>query len=167
MVFERKEGIEEKETGDVKGIFWSVLKWYWFIIPSIYFLFGLPGLLDSMEAGSPSFLNISTLFIQIITFLMGVNMHLMKRSEQSRKGVGDSFLKIAAFQQIFTENIIGFILVLVTWYKLPKVPLPDSERKEQKAEGEIKDLKPKTNRMIAFVLTILSLILAIARIVLI
>lgn len=167
MVFERKEGIEEKETGDVKGIFWTILKWYWFIIPSIYFLFGLPALLDNMEAESLSFLNISTLFIQILTFLMAVNMHLMEPSEQSRKGAGDKFLKMAAFQQIFTENIIGFILVLVTWYKLPKVPLLDSERKEEKGEDEINYLKPKTNRMITVVLTILSLILGITRIVLI
>ncbi|MDN6195926.1 MAG: hypothetical protein L0I93_05510 [Atopostipes suicloacalis] len=163
MVFERKETESQKSTSEVKSYFWTFLKWYWVIIPSIYFLFALPEMLENMEGGTLSFNDISILFFQILNFIMAANMFLINPLEQSKAGIADKFLKIGAFQQIFAENIFGFILIILAWYQLPKSLADDYEAKED----EIKYIQPKKNIIIAIVSTILTLLIAIARIVLI
>lgn len=163
MVFEQKKKFDQETDEEVKSYFWTFLKWYWLVIPTIYFLFGLPGILESTEGSSLSLIDISTLFFQILNFVMAGNMFLIDPLERSRTGVADKFLKIGVIQQFFTENIFGIILILLTWYQLPKALPADFEEEEE----EVKHLKPRTNLIIAIISTVLSFALFIARIILI
>ncbi|MDN6161506.1 MAG: hypothetical protein L0I79_01925 [Atopostipes sp.] len=162
MVFERKEKEELEAPKEVKTYFWTFLKWTWIALPSIYFVIALPGILERAE-GALSLFDLTTLFFQILNFVMAGNMFLIEPSERSRSGVADKFLKIGALQQFFAENIFGLILILLAWYQLPKV-LPNDYEVEEK---DMNYLKPKTNLVITIVSTILSFAIMLVRIILI
>lgn len=150
MAFEYKKENQE----EIKTYFWTILKWYWFIVPAFYFIVILPNI--TLNEGGASFGggDVFTLLYQFLNFSMSGLMFVMHPIERSKIGVGDKFLKIATVQQFFTRNIFGVILIILAWYQLPyKVELetidPEDEEKWY--------FKPKTILIITIV--ILSLVL--------
>lgn len=162
MVFERKETTAQEESKEIQTYFWTFLKWYWLLIPTFYFLFILPKLVQDFGGATLSFTDISTLFFQMLNYIMVAIMFLIDPRERSRKGVADKFLKIGVFQQFFVQNIFGMIFTLLAWYQLPKrLPAEIVEFDE-----EATHTKPKTTLILVVITTIFSLAFAIFRIVL-
>lgn len=159
MVFERKEKITQEESKEIKTYFWTLLKWYWLLVPTFYFMFILPKLVQNIGGGLLSFTDISTLFFQTLNYIMVAIMVLIDPKERSRKGVADKFLKIGIFQQFFVQNIFGMIFVLLAWYQLPRT-LPT---KNVELEEEQTHIKPKTTLILVVIATIFSLAFGIAR----
>lgn len=156
MVFERKETIAQTETVEKKNYFWTILKWYWFIVPSIYFVFVLPQLTQSTTGKPLTMTDISIMLFQLLNYSMAANMYLIDEQEQSRQGVADKFLKIGMLQQFFIKNIFGLILAFFAWYQLPRTKGTKLEEPEQ----ENLKVKPKTNLIWVVATTILSFLFA-------
>lgn len=156
MVFERKETIEATQTAERKSFFWTILQGYWFIVPSIYFIFVLPQLSQNSQGVPLSMTDISMMLFQLFNYSMAGNMYLINEQEQSRQGVADKFLKLAMVQQFFIQNIIGMILAFFAWYQLPRRAGAKLEADEQ----EKMKVKPKTNLIWVLVTTALSFFLA-------
>lgn len=161
MIFERKENnqLEQENTNNVQTYFWTLLKWYWLLIPSFYFMIKLPALVQEMEAAPLSTTEVSTLFFQILNYSMAANMFLMAPEEQSKKGVADKFLKIGLVQQFFVGDLIAIILIALAWYQLPKDLVGITiERDEKDAK-----VKPRTNMILVIITTLFSIAFAASR----
>lgn len=156
MIFERKEIAASTATVERKNYFWVILQGYWFILPSIYFVFVLPQLAQNAQEVPLSIADLSIMVFQLLNFSMAANMYLMSAREQSRQGMADKFLKISMLQQFIIQNIFGLILAFLAWYRLPKPDLVELESEE----NEKPKVKPKTNLTWVIVNTILSLAFA-------
>ncbi len=161
MIFERKDNnhLNKEDTNKVQTYFWTLLKWYWLLVPSIYFLVKLPALLQEIEAGPLSMKEISTVFFQILNYTMAANMFLMAPEELSKKGVADKFLKIALIQQFFVGDLISIILVALAWYQLPKVFVGEVIEQGDKSA----QVKPRTNLILVILTTLFSITFAVSR----
>lgn len=156
MVFERKETITQTETTEKKNYFWTILQWYWFVVPSIYFVFILPQITQNTQDVPLSMKDISIMLFQLFNYSMAGNMYLMDKQEVSRQGVADKFLKFAMAQQFLIQNIFGMILAFFAWYQLPRTGVAELETAEQ----EKLKVKPKTNLIWVVVTTVLSFFFA-------
>lgn len=114
MEFERKE----REPSE-KNYYLLLLKWYWLIVPIIYFIFILPE--KAMSTGTLIMTgeDIFTLLFQFINLILAGLIFMSNPLEQSKTGHADIFLKIAAAQQFLVQNWLGLILTVASWYKLP------------------------------------------------
>lgn len=135
---------------------WTVLKWYLIAAASFYFFFVLPKMFQveggiAMERG-----DWMMLYFQTSNYLSSALMFLTKKSQQSKSGIADLFLKILAVQQFLMENIFGMFLSVMVWYKLPyKI---DSESVITK---EKKFIQPEVIKMISIINLVIILILKI------
>ena len=161
MIFERKgnDSFNEENPNKVQTYFWTLLKWYWLLIPSFYFLVKLPALMQEIEAGPLSMEEVSTVFFQILNYSMAANMFLMAPEEQSKKGVADKFLKIGLIQQLFVGDLIGIILLALAWYQLPKVLVGKTIKQDEKSA----QVKPRTNLILVILTTLFSIAFAVSR----
>ena len=137
---------------------WTFLKWYWLIIPSFYFLVIFPKMYQTdagllMESG-----DVLTLVFQICSYIMAGLMFMINQSEQSKTGVADTFLKIAAVQQFLVRNIFGMFLTVLVWYRLPyktDTSLIDTSKKKKLS------FQPKTIIFISAINLTVTIILRI------
>lgn len=116
-VFERKES--PKQTQNSNSIFWSILQWFWILIPIIYFFMYLPGFTQASENPVVPLEQVFSMISLSFNLALGGLMLMMEPSERSRKSTADIFLKMAFVQQILTGQIAGVILVGLTWFNLP------------------------------------------------
>lgn len=154
MVFERKE-IKQEEP---KTYFWTFLKWYWFIIPSFYYIVIIPRLALNEGGSLVGGEDIFTMIFQFSNYVLSGLMFVTNPIEQTRTGVADKFLKIAVIQQIMIRNIFGVVLGLLAWYQLPT----NGNIEFDESEGTNNwYFKPKTIvilSIVSLVLTLLTLI---------
>lgn len=156
MAFERKEVEKEKP----KSVLWSILKWYWLIVPTFYFLFIIPGALESSEGSGLDPATAFNLVFQLINYGLAGIMTVTHPVERSKTGVADKFLKVAAVQQFLAQNIFGLILTVIVWYQLPYKVDPDMIDPEEK-EGWY--FQPKTIYIITGVLIAITLLVLIGQ----
>lgn len=156
MAFERKEMNQEEP----KTFFWTALKWYWFIIPTIYYILVLPNLLLNEGGLEVRPEDLFTMVIQFSTYVMSGLMFATNPIEQSKNGVADKFLKVAVVQQFITRNIFGVILAFLAWYQLPsKVNLEKVDSKET----DKRYFKPKTILVLSGISLSLAILLMIGQ----
>lgn len=115
MAFERKEIKKEQP----KTFYWNILKWYWLIIPTFYFLFLVPRATEGMETPEMSPDQVFALLFQLLNYSLAGIMTVTNPIERSKTGVADLILKIAIVQQFVAQNILGLILAIFVWYQLP------------------------------------------------
>lgn len=78
MAFERKE--IEKENP--KSALWSMLKWYWLLIPTFYFLFFIPNASQQGELAPSVALN---LMLQMVNYGLAGIMTVTHPVEKSKQ----------------------------------------------------------------------------------
>lgn len=127
MAFERKEIEKEKP----KTILWSMLKWYWLLVPTFYFLFIIPGALQQSEGQTLAPDIVFNLVFQLINYGLAGIMTVTNPLERSKTGLADKFLKAAAVQQFLAQNIFGIILTVIVWYQLPYKVAPELVEPEE------------------------------------
>lgn len=158
MFFERKEVKQEKP----KTFFWTFLKWYWFIVPSLYYILVVPSLALNEGGSLVTGQDIFTMLFQLSNYILSGLMFVTNPMERSKNGVADKFLKIAVVQQIMLRNILGVILGLLAWYQLPETisrqQLEEVDTESDSEEDRERYFKPKTILIIA----VISLVLTIA-----
>jgi hypothetical protein len=115
VAFERKEVEKEKP----KSILWSILKWYWLLVPTFYFLVIIPGSLQQSEGQGLAPDVAFNLVLQLINYGLAGIMTVTHPLERSKTGLADKFLKAAVAQQFLAQNIFGLILTVIVWYQLP------------------------------------------------
>ena len=153
MAFERKE--IEKENP--KSALWSMLKWYWLLIPTFYFLFFIPNASQQGELTPSVALN---LMLQMVNYGLAGIMTVTHPVEKSKTGLADNFLKLAAIQQFLAQNIFGLILTVIVWYQLPyKI---DVETVEQE-ELEKWHFQPKTIYIISGILLAITILVVLGQ----
>ena len=155
MIFEQKE----TNTKKTKTYFWTILKWYWFIVPSILYIVILPRIV--LTEGGPSFVNqdIFTMLFQFMNLLFSGLMFVTKPIERSKSGVADIFLKVAIIQQFVAQNIFGVILTALAWYQLPYKVTPEPTEAEDKGSFYF---KPKTILYLAIANLIFAILAVVA-----
>ena len=153
MAFERKE--IEKENP--KSALWSMLKWYWLLIPTFYFLFFISNASQQGELAPSVALN---LMLQMVNYGLAGIMTVTHPVEKSKTGLADNFLKLAAIQQFLAQNIFGLILTVIVWYQLPyKI---DVETVEQE-ELEKWHFQPKTIYIITGILLAVTILVVLGQ----
>lgn len=151
MVFERKETPKEKPA----NTFWSILRWYWIIIPLGYLIVVLPEASEQATTGKLGMELLITTMYQLTNLGFAGILTVTPPIEQSRVGAADKVLKIAAIQQFLMQNILGFILTLIAWYKLPHKVAPEFLHFEDEKQNYF---KPKTLYILAGVLTAITIL---------
>lgn len=154
MIFERKE-VEKKEQ---KNIYWTMLRWYWVLIPTFFFVFMVPNMLNDGRTGLENMNDFYTVVFHLTNFGWAGIMITTDPIEQSKSGVGNTILKVAMVHQVLTQNLFGIMLSFLAWYNLPYRVNPESKETDEK---EKLYFKPKTllilTGVIAFI-TLLSLL---------
>jgi len=154
VAFERKKTPNENPN----TTFWNILQWYWVLIPTFYFLFVVPNMVEGVEGAALELGDVYNIFFQLLNLAFAGILIQTPPLERSRTGVADRVLKIAAVQQFLIQNIFGLILALFVWYKLPYRMKPEMVSAE---EAEKWYFQPKT----LFILTITVLVLTILAII--
>lgn len=131
----------KKKQEKTKTYFWTILKWYWFIVPAFYYILILPRLVLNDAGPMVSGEDIFTILFQFLNFILSGLMFVTNPLERSKTGVADNFLKIAVTQQFIVQNIFGMILALLTWYNLPYRVKPEDVSPEDTKKWYF---KPKT-----------------------
>ena len=151
MAFERKEIEKEKP----KSGLWSMLKWYWLLSPTFYFLFFVPKALQQADGGALAPDVALNLIFQMVNYGLAGIMAVTHPQEKSKTGLADKFLKAAAIQQFLARNIFGLVLTVIVWYQLPyKV---DAESIEPE-ELEKWHFQPKTIYIITGILLAITIL---------
>lgn len=148
----------ETEQEKPKKYFWTFLKWYWFVVPSFYYILVLPKLVLNDAGSLVGGEDIFTILFQFLNYVLSGLMFVTNPLEQSKTGVADKFLKIAVAQQFIVQNIFGMILALLAWYNLPYRVKPEELSPE---DTEKWSFKPKTILVLStatLALSILSMI---------
>lgn len=155
-MFERKE--KETETNKANWVLWSILKWYWLIVPTFYFLFMVPGYLEDSSGLEPAVA--FNLIFQLINYAFAGIMTVTNPTERSKTGLADKFLKAAAVQQFMVQNILGLILTVLVWYQLPYRVNPETVEPEEKEKWYF---QPKTIYIITGVLLGITLLVVVGQ----
>lgn len=155
MAFDRKEVEKEKP----KTILWTLLQWYWLIVPTMFYLFIVPRVMDSSNGVLQSG-DAFNLAFQLLNYGLGGLMMVISPLERSKTGVADNFLKMAVAQQFLAQNIFGLILSAILWFQLPYKVTEDMVEPE---ELEKWAFKPKTILIIMGVILGLSLLIAVGQ----
>ena len=153
-MFERKQTTNREPNSTS----WAILKWYWLLIPTLFFIFVVPSWAQGGEAVTLESSSIYNFIFQM--FNLGLAGVLTQTSpfERSRTGAADGVLKMAIAQQLISQNILGLGLAIYVWYKLPRKVTPEMVSSEQM---EKEYFKPKTLYIltgIVLILTILAII---------
>jgi len=139
VAFEQKEVSNKDKKPNTT--FWTILRWYWILVPSLYFLFVIPNLAEGNEAPLLEPADVFNVLFQLLNLSLAGVMTVTAPIEQSKVGAADNILKVAAVQQFLVQNILGLILTVVAWYKLPYKVDPAVITKE---EAEKWHFEPKT-----------------------
>lgn len=158
MAFDRKEVEKEKP----KSILWTLLKWYWLIVPTMFYLFIVPNVIDSSNGVLHSG-DAFNLALQLLNYGLGGLMMVINPLERSKTGVADNFLKMAVAQQFLAQNIFGLILSAILWYQLPYKVTEDMVEPE---ELEKWHFQPKTILIIMGVILGISLLIVVGQLTL-
>lgn len=158
MAFDRKEVEKEKP----KTILWTLLKWYWLILPTMFYLFIVPNVIDSSNGVLHSG-DAFNLALQLLNYGLGGLMMVINPLERSKTGVADNFLKMAVAQQFLAQNIFGLILSAILWYQLPYKVTEDMVEPE---ELEKWHFQPKTILIIMGVILGISLLIVVGQLTL-
>lgn len=158
MAFDRKEVEKEKP----KTILWTLLKWYWLIVPTMFYLFIVPNVIDSSNGVLLSG-DAFNLALQLLNYGLGGLMMVINPLERSKTGVADNFLKMAVAQQFLAQNIFGLILSAILWYQLPYKVTEDMVEPE---ELEKWHFQPKTILIIMGVILGISLLIVVGQLTL-
>lgn len=158
MAFDRKEVKKEKP----KSILWTLLKWYWLIVPTMFYLFIVPNVIDSSNGVLHSG-DAFNLALQLLNYGLGGLMMVINPLERSKTGVADNFLKMAVAQQFLAQNIFGLILSAILWYQLPYKVTEDMVEPE---ELEKWHFQPKTILIIMGVILGISLLIVVGQLTL-
>lgn len=158
MAFDRKEVEKEKP----KTILWTLLKWYWLIVPTMFYLFIVPNVIDSSNGVLHSG-DAFNLALQLLNYGLGGLMMVINPLERSKTGVADNFLKMAVAQQFLAQNIFGLILSAILWYQLPYKVTEDMVEPE---ELEKWHFQPKTILIIMGVILGISLLIVVGQLTL-
>lgn len=156
MAFERKEVEKEKP----KSVLWSILKWYWLLVPTFYFLIIVPGMLQQSEGPGLEPAAAFNLVFQLINYGLAGIMTVTDPLERSKTGLADKFLKAAVAQQFLAQNIFGLILTVVVWYQLPYRVDPEMIEPE---ELEKWHFQPKTIYIITGVILAVTLLVVLGQ----
>lgn len=154
--FERKE--VNKKDKDTEPLLWKILKWYWLLVPIVYFFFVTPPLL---EPGGSANADDSIYFVLAFLFLnlgMAGIMFYTPSEEITRAGAAENILKMAVAQQIIAQNPLGAVLALGAWYKLPKQPTIETE--EENEDGQ-RELAPKHLYLIMILILVFTVSLTV------
>lgn len=158
MAFDRKEVEKEKP----KTILWTLLKWYWLIVPTMFYLFIVPNVIDSSNGVLHSG-DAFNLALQLLNYGLGGLMMVINPLERSKTGVADNFLKMAVAQQFLAQNIFGLILSAILWFQLPYKVTEDMVEPE---ELEKWHFQPKTILIIMGVILGISLLIVVGQLTL-
>lgn len=156
MAFERKEVEKEKP----KTILWSILKWYWLLVPTFYFLIIIPGALQQSEGQGLAPDVAFNLVFQLINYGLAGIMTVTHPLERSKTGLADKFLKAAVAQQFLAQNIFGLILTVIVWYQLPYKVDPELVEPE---ELEKWHFQQKTIYIITGVFLVITLLVVLGQ----
>jgi len=139
-VFEQKEVSNKDKKPNTT--FWTILRWYWILVPTLYFLFVVPNLAEGNETAMLQPAEVFNVLFQLLNLGLAGVMTVTAPIEQSKVGAADNILKVAAVQQFLVQNIFGLILTVIAWYKLPyKVdPAAITEEEAEKWHFETKTL---------------------------
>lgn len=137
-----------------KTYLWTLLKWYWFIVPAFYYILVLPELaLNGVDAAVDGKI-LFTIIYHFMNFVLSGLMFAINPIEQSKSGVANLFLKIAVAQQLVVQNIFGMILAFLTWYNLPYRIRPEQVDAE---DAEKWHFKPKTILITSIAMLVISI----------
>lgn len=137
MAFERKE----TPVQEPNSMAWTILKWYWLLVPTLYFLFVLPNMVEGTEAPLLQAGDVFNWLFHLLNIALAGIMTQTHPLERSRSGAADKILKIAIIQQLLTQNILGVGLSIYVWYKLPHKVKSETVSSE---EAEKRYFQPKT-----------------------
>lgn len=158
MAFDRKEVEKEKP----KTILWTLLKWYWLIVPTMFYLFIVPNVLETgngvLHSGDAF-----NLAFQLLNYGLAGLMMVTNPVERSKSGVADNFLKMAVAQQFLAQNIFGLIATAILWYQLPYKVTEDMVEPE---ELEKWHFQPKTILIIMGVILAISVLIVVGQLTL-
>lgn len=158
VAFEQKQATKDEPT----SVFWIILRWYWLIVPSIYFLFIVPGALEDGGVLAPG--AVFNLLFQLLNYGFAGIMTVTSPLERSKTGIADTYLKIAVAQQFLAQNILGTILSVVVWYQLPYKVNPEKVEPE---EMEKWHFQPKTLKILSFVILGITILAVVGQIMLV
>lgn len=158
MAFERKEVEKEKP----KTMLWTLLKWYWLIVPTMFYLFIVPRAVQSGDGALHSG-DAFNLAFQLLNYGLAGLMMVTNPLERSKSGVADITLKMAVAQQFLAQNIFGLILTAIVWYQLPYNVSEDMVEKEDLEKWHF---QPKTILIIMGVILASSLLIVIGQLTL-
>lgn len=153
-MFEYKKNSDEKKS----SISWSILKWYWMLVPMFFLLFIMP---NQFQGGDSPLLHprdIFNIIFQILNLSLAGIITMIHVSERSKTGAADNILKIAIVQQFLVQNYLGLILTTFAWYRLPYKVKSQMFSSEEAGKGHF---QPKTLYILTGIVvgvTILSLV---------
>ena len=159
MAFERKE-VNRKQTDDVS---WNVLKWYWILVPAFYFVFVTPTLFEQSEGANVDDATYFVLFFLFLNLSLAGIMTYISPKERTRNGTAENVLKMAIAQQALSQNVVGVMLSLFAWYKLPKGSNIIETSTEETGK---KYFEKKTLYILTVIIIIITLSLSITRYIL-
>lgn len=136
MAFERKNVAKENSTNH----FWQIFQWYLIIVPVLYLIFVMPNVFQRGGSEAIAYTSVARLFLHVLNLGVGGVIYLTHPSERAKNGAAKNLLIMAMIQQLVTQNLFGFGLAIIAWYKLPLVAPAVSVIK---AENEQKSLQPK------------------------
>jgi hypothetical protein len=156
-VFERKQ----TSNSEPNSTSWTILKWYWLLVPALFFLFVVPTWADGAEAPNLGLGDMYNFIFQLFNLSLAGILVQTDPLERSRSGAADGILKMAIGQQFISQNILGLILSGYTWYKLPYKVKPEMVTSEA---AEKNYFKPKTLYILTAIVLILSILAIISQI---
>lgn len=153
-MFERKTmSNDERNTTS-----WAILKWYWLLFPTLFFIFVVPTWTGGAEAPALGIGDFYNFIFQLFNLALGGIMVQTHPIERSRSGAADGVLKMAIGQQFISQNILGLILSIYVWYKLPHKVKPGMVSTEEKERRYFKSKTLSILTAIVLILTILAII---------
>lgn len=153
-MFERKQASNSAPNSTS----WSILKWYWLLVPTFFFIFVVPTWAENAQAVTLESGVIYNFIFQLFNLALAGILIQTNPLERSRSGAADGVLKMAIAQQFISQNLFGIVLTIYVWYKLPYKVKPEMVSTEE-MEGNY--FKPKT----LYILTAIVLILTILAII--
>lgn len=158
-MFERKK----TSHGEPNSGSWEILKWYWLLVPTLFFIFVVPTWAEGTEAAAVGIGEMYTFIFQLFNLALAGIMIKTHPLERSRSGAADGVLKMAIGQQLISQNIFGIILTIYVWYKLPYKIKPEMIPAE---ETEKNYFQPKTLYILTGIVLILTILAIISQMLL-
>lgn len=158
-MFERKE--TPNSTPNMTA--WTILKWYWLLVPALYFIFIVPTFTEGEGAPALAIEDLYNFAFHLFNLSLAGILTQTHPLERSRTGAADGILKMAIVQQIFIRNVFGIALTIFAWYKLPHKIKPEMLSTE---EAEANHFQPKTLYILTGLVLFLTTLVIISQFVL-